>query len=294
MKFAIFVLLYNPKWGQVSNTLKNYAEIFSEMVIVDNSTIENKEKVLDVVPNATYYWQGGNKGISKALDYAFKWSKEHKIDYLLTMDQDSDYKNVEIQNMLQYIEKNYDEKVGIYSVNYQNLYLDEKRNEFVAGKLAIKRSSVVEIKFCMTSGSFVNVSAVQKALPLDDFFVSYVDVDLCAWLSEHGYKLLRIGNSVLRQQVGENVKRTKYNMFFHVLHHKDIRYYFMVRNNFLFRKKYKNFKTLGIKRLVRVLTNIMLGERNKVRKIYACYLGYKDYKKGIYGNIPSEVQKLLI
>lgn len=289
MNFGVFVLLYNPNLNDIEPRLKEYAYIFKEVIIVDNSKISCLEFINKILPNARYIYMQGNAGISKALNYTFKLSHSLNLDYLLTMDQDSIYPSEQIYNMINLIEKQKYKNVGIYSANYKKMYFDENSKSFIYSKSALQENETRDVKFCMTSGSFVNVEAVQSALPLEDYFVSYVDVDLSAWFLENGYVLKQVGNSIFEQQVGNTVKANKYNLFFHVLHHNEKRYYFMVRNNFYFREKHKKYSKFGIKRLLRILINILVGEKNKMKKFKACYLGYCDFKKGIKGDIPIEV-----
>lgn len=283
--------MYNPDLIEIEPRLKQYASIFKEVIIVDNSISCCQDFIGKIIPNANYIYMNGNAGISKALNYAFELSSKLKLDYLLTMDQDSVYPSEQIYKMLDVIKQEKYKNVGIYSANYKKMYFDEKNKKYIYSSPVLQENENRDVKFCMTSGSFVNVKAVQNALPLEDYFVSYVDVDLSVWFLENGYTLKQIGNSIFEQQVGNTVKASKYNMFFHVLHHNEIRYYFMVRNNFYFRHKYRKYYTFGMKRLLRILINILVGEKNKLKKFKACYWGYNNYKKGIKGDIPVEVKK---
>lgn len=291
MKFGIFVLLYNPEVEQVVRRLSNYNKIFDTMLIVDNSQDKPDERMAEILKKVDYHAMGENKGISKALEYAFEWAEKEKIDYLLTMDQDSEYPKQEIEKMIDFIENTANEKVGIYAANYRKLYFDNIKGVMTAGKLAIEREDVKTVKACMTSGSFVNVKAVQKALPLDDYFVAYVDIDLSAWFLRNGYELKLVGNSVFEQQVGNPVTASKYNIFFRILHHTEKRYYFITRNNFYFRNKYKEHSVFALKRLIRVYINILLGEENKIAKAKSGYLGYLHYKQGIMGDFSNKKEK---
>ncbi|PXV91448.1 GT2 family glycosyltransferase [Lachnotalea glycerini] len=293
MKFGIFVLLYNPEINEVIMRLKKYSQIFGSFLVVDNSQEDYSENLNKELPSIKYHTMNENKGISKALNYAFKWAYKEEIDFLLTMDQDSEYPNEEIEKLLHYIETYYEENVGIYSANYKKIYYNVKKDMMMCSNLSLKWDEVKDVKFCMTSGSFVNINAVQRALPLDNYFVSYVDVDLSMWFLENGYKLKRVGNSVFQQQVGNMVNANKLNMIFHVLHHNEKRYYFMTRNNFYFKSKYKKYKLYAFKRLIRIYVNILLGEKNKIKKIKASYLGYLHYKQGVMGDLPinSSIEK---
>ncbi len=290
MKFGVTVIYYNPEEA-VLEQLKIYEKIFDNILIVDNSTALSHtiKNYLSDNKKITYKNMDGNKGMSAALNCAFEWAMAQKLDYILTMDQDSRYSAVDIRTMLHYIEGSNEDDVAIYVANFAKLYWDKKKNRMVAGKPCIGREEVKEVGMCLTSSSFVNVKAVQKILPLKDYFISYVDNFISTDLIKHGYRLVRVGASYFEQQVGERVKYSFLAEKLRVVHHKEERYYYMIRNNCYYRQKYKSDSQLKWRSyllLWRLLFNIAIGEPQKWRKLKSCMKGYRDYRKGVYGKMP--------
>jgi rhamnosyltransferase len=289
MKYGAMVIFYNPDDDAIKR-ISTYSDNFDEVLVVDNSEEDkaNIAKELKLYKNCLYHKMNGNEGIAKALNYGFYSVLDSDYDFLLTMDQDSIYTEENIKRMKSYIESNIDIKVGIYSPNYSKMYFDRNKNDFVTAKSTMKMNEIKNVNFCMTSGSFVNVKALKKVLPLDDYFIGYVDHDLCYRLIENGYKLLRVGCSHFAQQIGGAVKNNPFNQIFRVIHHTEDRYYYMVRNNLFLQKRLKNsykFKNECKIGLFRLIFNIIIGEDNKIKKFKACIAGYNDFKCNVMGKI---------
>ena len=296
MNYGVEITLYNPDLEAIER-IEKYKKVFRYILVVDNSDNDNEfHYKLSNDNDIEYVGWNENKGISKALEMAFLWAKNRGLDYLLTMDQDSDYSVSNIKKMIDYIDDVNRQDVGIFVANFAKLYWDEKKSEWVAGKYVIPIDEIREVKFCLTSSSFVNVKAIEQILPLPDFFVSYVDNSISTELIKRGYTLLRVGKSCFLQQVGGVVQNTWYNQTFRVLHHSDLRYFYMVRNNCLYRKLYGEDRAVYLesyKRLIRYFFNIIFGEKKKISKIKACYWGYREYKKDHWGKIPDEIMNKL-
>lgn len=293
MKYGVVVIFYNPDEDAIKR-ISTYSDNFDEVLVVDNSEKENVDISFKVkqYANCLYHKMNGNEGMAKALNYAFYRAIDRGYDFILTMDQDSIYTEENIKKMKVYIEGNIDETVGIYSPNYSKLYYDEKKKSFVAAKPVIDKNEIKIVDFCMTSGSFVNVKALEKILPLEDYFIAYVDNYLCGRLIENNYKLLRVGSSYFAQQVGGVVKNTAFNRLLRVVNHSEVRYYYMVRNNLFFQKRFKynlKLKTKSKIGLFRIIVNIFIGEENKRKKIKACIAGYRDFKNNVMGKVHDKI-----
>ncbi|OMC73879.1 hypothetical protein BK125_22945, partial [Paenibacillus odorifer] len=212
MKYVATIIFYNPDESAIKR-VETYCNNFQEVLVIDNSEESNLETALKLKKyrNCVYHKMNGNSGMSEALNYAFYFAIDKKYDFILTMDQDSIYNDKNIYNMKEYIENNYDENIGIYSPNYSKLYYNKKRKKFIEAKPVLRENEEKYVDFCMTSGSFINVKALSKILPLDDYFIAYVDNFLSQKLLEEKYKLLRLGNSYFAQQVGAIVNDNLYN-----------------------------------------------------------------------------------
>lgn len=291
-KYCATVVLFNPEIS-VLNSIHAYAGIFDKIIVINNSINMNNDLVskLRLIENVEYISQDGNKGISNALNIAFRKAIKGDYDFILTMDQDSIYSSKDIKQMLDYIESNYSEDVGIYASNYCRFFYDHKKNSKVVSKPRYPTDKVNQVLCAITSGSFVSAKALHKIIPLDEnYFIANVDIDLAAQMQIKGYKTVLVGNSIFYQQVGGDVSRSLLSEKLRFTNYSSTRYYYQVRNTFYLLNKYKNnsnFRWFAYLQLVKYIFKISTSERNKIQKIKQGYLGYKDFKKGIFGKKPE-------
>lgn len=283
MKYACGVILYNPD-KDVKKRLEGYASIFDQLIVYDNSSKSN-EALVENISNTVYLHTGSNDGMSIALNEIYRYVIKNHFDILLTMDQDTVYPIAEIEKMKKYIEACNDKNAAVYSANYAKLY--ESNQGKKVGKLNIPRTENKDILFSMTSGSFMNVKYLPSVLPLDDWFIGFVDYDVCAAIKTKNpsAKIIRYGNSVMYQEVGRIVKDHWINKMLHVVHQSDIRYYYMIRNIYWFIDKYSmnsEYISLAKRQMVRILFNILFEDR-RIDKIRYCVKGKIDYGKGKTG-----------
>lgn len=289
MKFLIGVIVYNPDIS-VLKRLENYNKVCDNIIIYDNSELKNAISKLLSEKFQKYYWAEGNKGLSLAITHFFEISEKDDADILLTMDQDSLFKNDDIIKMLKKIQRDNDQEYLIYCPNYRKLYLDNQNNK-VPGNYKIELEKEVDVNFCMTSGSFYKVLEIKKYFPINNLFIGYVDQQLCFRVIDSGKKIKMVGDITFDQEVGKIVKSNVFNKFFKIVHHKPIRYRYMFRNNFILQKEFShNFtikKTLLFD-ILRLSFNVFIGEKEKLPKVISCINGYKDYTLGKTGKIEEE------
>lgn len=290
MKFGVSIIYYNPS-EVVLKRLEEYSKIFNFVFIADNSDNPKFDvrKELLRFPNVTYLSMKGNMGMSKAISASVDWANDNSLDFLLTLDQDSLFDEINIRKMIDFIEANDDSSVGIYVANERKIYKDRKTGLNKFGKYCVPTNQIKSVSFCLTSTSFIRIKAINKIMPLTDYFISYVDNFISYGLIEEGYKLLKVGNVQFNQQIGESVY---YNFFvdkLRIIHHKEIRYYYMARNNRYFNDICKERKLKFRNNLLffHLILNIFLAESNKFKKIKAIKLGIKDYKNKVYGKLPD-------
>lgn len=101
-KIAAIVILYNP-CVDVVNNIKTYINYVDLIILVDNT--EEKEfseyascYIIDTLSKimagkVKYIPLNKNYGIAKALNIGIKEAAKEKITYVITMDQDSKFKN---------------------------------------------------------------------------------------------------------------------------------------------------------------------------------------------------------
>lgn len=274
IKFGVGVIVYNPD-DSVFERLMEYAKITKYLIIFDNSDKINSVSEKISSNFSSYYFHIDNIGMSGALNKIFKVSIELGLDILLTMDQDSDFSNDSILRTLKIMRNKIEPDVAIYCPNYRKIYLDETSGEEVQSKCKIDRNRIVTVDYAMTSGSFYRVETLGQLLPLDNLFIGYVDQDICYSLRIKQYTIKMIGEVIFDQRVGEKVSNSFINRIFRTIYQGKERYFYMFRNNLYLQNKYKDHREIKsslIKNLIRISINLLLFEKNKLKKIkYSIY-----------------------
>lgn len=276
-KYGVMVILFYPDERAFMH-INQYKARFDHVYIYDNTPSNAINYSIQNDINVVYVRNGINNGISIALEEGIKWAKANNIDYLLTMDQDSEFPIEEINKIINFIENENEPRGAIYCPNYRKIYIDNKTKQLQFSSSKISKKDVVQVCQCMTSGSFMNVGMVSNALPLDNLFIGLVDNDLCYMLKTMGYKIIMIGSSMLSQRVGESTYANLVNRIFHVSILSSKRYYYMARNLVYLKDKYKNndeiIKEINIIK-IRIVFNLYLFEKDKIEKIKYWKLGLR-------------------
>lgn len=283
--YACVVVLYNPE-QDIKEQLKVYTENFDKLYIFDNSP--KKQDWLEEITNinnVTYIGDGTNKGLSGAFNITFERAKEEGFEFLVTMDQDTIFESAEIQKMKKHIEECTDENVAIFGTNFKKRYQGKEGIEYSDPIYPVDTNS--DGLHHLQSGSFLKTSLMQNVFPLDDWFIAFVDFDMNYSAVSKGYKILVYGDCMITQQIGNSIKASKLakkgltNMSVN-------RFYYLMRNNLYFAKKYndnKEAKKFARKRRIIYILKIILSEKNKILKIKMMKKGYKDFKLGKLGEL---------
>ena len=113
IKLAATVTFYNPTCKNVNN-INSYIECVDKVYIVDNSSKNNK-KMVPNNPKIVYIANMDNLGVATALNIAAKMAIKDGFDWLLTMDQDSKFSDDNLKKMIDYIEENDCQNIGLIS-----------------------------------------------------------------------------------------------------------------------------------------------------------------------------------
>jgi len=275
------VVFYNPNDDVIEN-IKSYIKDIRKLYIIDNSENKNEElinKIINQFSNVEYFWLGENKGIAYALNKGAELAIKNGAEWLLTMDQDSKFKENVLRKMINFIKTNDTSKVGIISPLHKM-----RGDEYIGSDDIIEKITV------MTSGNLLNLFAYKKCNKFrDDYFIDYVDHEYCLRLRKNGFKILVLTSAVLYHNLG-TIK--VYNFFrkkIKVTNHSPLRRYYISRNRLdVFKKYIKNepyFVLLDLKSFLLEWIKILLFEQNKWKKSKFIVRGIKDFligKKGKY------------
>lgn len=278
MKYAGTVVLYNPVKKEVLHNIQSYINQLDVLFVVDNSSSDNSD-IFTGLEKVVYIPQYQNKGIAEALNIAANKTIEQGYKWLLTMDQDSCFDGDTITILQNQIEKEMtnEDRIGIVSPFHNTL------NSVKNNSTRITKPIIV-----MTSGNFIYLPAYQEINGFKDWlFIDCVDFDYCLNLINHNYEIIQVNDAILHHELGEMTKRKIGKKEFYCDNHNYIRRYYIVRNRHyiydMYHKYFPAYCEAEIKCTRKEVYKIVLGEKDKIRKLYYMYKGYRDYKKGKKG-----------
>ncbi|HRH49274.1 MAG TPA: hypothetical protein PLP23_11035 [Panacibacter sp.] len=279
MKIAGTVILYNPDIEVIDN-IQSYINAISKLYIVDNSELQVKESLDDILqfPHVVYLHDGENKGIACRLNQVCNLAIQDGYEWLLTMDHDSSFikkKLDEYFSCINTFEKK--ENVAMFGLRYYGEQLQE-------GCIA---SAVNEL---ITSGSVINLQLYPYVGGFDEnLFIDEVDFEYCLNSVTHGYKIIQFQNIFLNHNLGHLSyhRSLKTNKLTPRTLHSPLRIYYGVRNFLYVQSKFKNnFKEdMCIKRkglMNRIKNNILYNKKRwqVMKYIFKAILDYNNSKMG--------------
>lgn len=239
-KIAAIVILYNP-CVDVVNNIKTYINYVDLIILVDNT--EEKEfseyascYIVDTLSKimagkVKYIPLNKNYGIAKALNIGIKEAAKEKITYVITMDQDSKFKN----NIISVYEKFLNQKE--YGKYILTPMYDTGRNQ---GKK--KHVLYEKMNYTMQSANLFNSKIFDDiGFFKEDFFIDVVDYEYCLRAKQKGYQIIRCNKALLKHEPASG-KEKKLGCFkLRYGYASSERYYYQIRNLLWTSIYYKNF-----------------------------------------------------
>lgn len=278
---AAIVVLYNPNF-EVVNNIKSYLLEIDKLYMVDNSETENlwiKNNFID--SDIEYLYSFGNFGIAAALNIGCEAAIRDGFKWLLTMDQDSGFEN--INNIKSNINGYENSNIGLFYPQYK--IGNEIYNRFY------KRMG--ENIIVMTSGNIINLRVFQEVGEFEEkLFIDYVDVEYCLRLNKLGYRIFQIPNYSISHQLGNTVYKVFFKKKIIITNHNWLRRYYITRNRLYVISKYKYFFTdyffTDILTFINDFIKVLLFEENKLKKIKYTFKGIYDFIRNKYGKYNSD------
>lgn len=283
MKIAATVILYYPDETVIENIF-SYVNSVEKLYIVDNTETSSQliRDNLNRLKNSVYLHDGENQGISSRLNKVSKLAMNDGFDWLLTMDQDSLFKN---ESFIAYLK----------CINS----FEEKENVSMFGINHIKEVSTdtcicisEKVNHLITSGSILNLNLVSVIGGFDEnLFIDEVDFEFCLRSISKGFLIIRFRNVFLNHNLGKtsfhrSFKTTKLTP--RVLH-SPLRMYYITRNFFYVQSKYRttfrNEINLKRKLLLNRLKNNIIYNNGRFAVIKYMIKGFGDYRKNRMGKL---------
>lgn len=219
-KIVGLVVWYNPTEKEVT-TMKLYHPHVEHVIVVDNSTADNRA-LLAGLEHVTYLSSGENRGIAAALNTGCKEAQKLGAEWVLTMDQDSQWSQQTVQEYIaeaaQYEEF---DKVGIFSPFHDCDGTPERHKKY--GRFQ-------EMQIIMCSGNLLRLKAWEEAGGFkENFFIDCVDDEISCHLRQLGWRIIRTNRILLTHHLGNGIQIVK------LIHHPYTahpawRYYYRGRN----------------------------------------------------------------
>lgn len=201
------VVTYNPDINLLNRNIAAFIDNVDKVIIWKNSQYDHNQGIENGNNKIVIAGNGINCGISKALNYALEYALANKYDYILTMDQDSEWINFK-EYKRAVIEKNNEETCICGPLT------TELKNKDVIKKFK-------EVPWCITSGMLLRRELLQKIGGYNEHFkIDGVDIELCLRAGKIGYPSYFCLKGFLRQRygsihdcrfLGRNYQTTFYN-----------------------------------------------------------------------------------
>lgn len=258
IKTAAIIITYNPDLPNLEWNIQRIYNSVDYLIIWQNSSEDLSH--LNKISNKILVWgDGTNQYIAHPLNAVLDWCALNKIDYLLTMDQDSIWEDCTgfLHNVLTLNIAN----VGIYAPRINTIE-------------SCFKGEYEEIDYTITSGSLINVNIAKEVGGFNEKYQIYwVDGEFCYKLRSKKYRIVRLNNYKLIHRLGNP---TKTIFGFETSNYSPIVYYFLIRNMIWEFRQYGSSAVSYKCMLYTLFTNvrgIMLGEKYKFQKLRKILLG---------------------
>ena len=247
VKTAAGIVTYNPEIERLQENLMAASKQVDFVLIYDNASknIDEIEQVASVFQNVQVIKSDTNKGVAGALNELSDIAIKENVEWFLALDHDSVIPDNFIETCKSFIA----DDIGIICP----VMYDKRRPQIDA----TNKDKTAYVDFCITSGSFVNLSVWEQLGKYDEFlFVGLVDNEYCKRVILNGYKILRLNEMLMDHELGTLQPARLANIYKKlavILHSKTIaalsyrrkvspfRAYYATRNIVYLSKKYENY-----------------------------------------------------
>ena len=273
MKILAAITTYNPQISRLRENINSVIKQVDGVLIYDNHSenIIMIDELIKDYSSITVKKNYQNNGIANSLAFSMQYAIYNNFTWVLALDQDS----VVLPNLIsEYIKYCDLEKVGMLTCNIIDRNFVQNRN--------FSDTPYMDIKYCITSGSFINVKAYLDSDGYDEkMFIDSVDFDICINLRQHGYKIYQINFDGLLHEVGVGKNVSLFGRKEISFGHSPLRNYYQARNILYLYRKYPSETSL-LKIVLREIKRemiILIFEDDRLKKVKARWKGLLDSKK---------------
>lgn len=268
------VVTYYPEQDLLEKNISAFIDYVDKVMIWENTPSDILESYRFISHIKVDYFGDGINSISHALNFAWKYARDHGFNYLLTMDQDSRWVN--FKDFLYRTIYNNTIPFGIYG---PTIFGREYEDDFHYGDI-------------ITSGMLVPIDILNDVGGYnEEFKIDGIDSYFCYSAMEKGYGVYTVKGCVLKQKFGgENlVSFLKYN--FYTYHYSASRLYEIYKSQVIIIRRFhvtaEYNKRFWRNRILKWPVKILLGEGDKWNK-------YKNICKGLFAGILYKIHSVNI
>ncbi len=289
MNVIPIIVTYHFDAGFAGRVRQLAAEL-PEIIIVDNASNAECQNVLNVLESKMIHVirNAENLGIAAALNQGVLLALALNCEWVLTLDQDSTVTTGMVQTMLRaHAELPKAERAQCLSLFpvYQDRNLGDNC-PIVASMPGDLSGEYIDTE--ITSGNLVHRDAFDRiGYYTEKLFIDFVDHDFCFRLRQQGILLRRVHGAKMLHELGHFTVHHFWGRRFYSSNHAPIRCYYITRNRFYVYRRYgKDFPEF-VRHDRKVFwincVKILLGESNAFKKLYYTWLGYRDFRRQVFG-----------
>ncbi|MEY4467807.1 MAG: rhamnosyltransferase [Pseudomonadota bacterium] len=237
------------------------------IIVVDNGSQSAHKRILQTLEEIeclTLIYSSTNLGIGAAVNLALDTLDDTKVDWVLTMDQDSIAAPNMVESMVQ-LASEFPKAV------FTPLIVDIGHSD--------KYTTPVEVDYAITSGNLIPLTAVRQINGLDPkLFIDGVDFDFSLRLRAEGYRIIRVPAANMMHTLGSANPEKQQKRFY--TDHTPLRRYYMARNMILnFRRHFFHFPFFMLRLVFVVLLtflNVMIWSPRRIESMMMIFRGFID------------------
>ena len=188
MRLLAVIISYYPEKELLIRDFKSFEKQVDKVIIWENTPEAEREKYRYIISPKVEYIGASSNSISAGLNYSWQYAVNNGYDYILTMDQDSEFINFNHYLSLTILSDK--APSGIYEPRiYGSPILDRE---------------YMEIYRTYTSGTLISTEILNKIQGYrNDFTVDAIDFELCIRARSHNISTYKVNSAVMKHQFGE-------------------------------------------------------------------------------------------
>lgn len=269
MKLLAVVVLYNPDCEDVYSNIMSYIQYVDKLMIWRNSSNIKLKSFGKFDGKIFWGGDGKNMGLGYVYNQAAKYAISNGYTHLMTMDQDSSFEKDSMSNYVCIVNDSKYQNSAIFSPNYKTIHglsfpISEKITELAATQSS---GSIIPIDLYSKVGSFRS-----------SFFIYGIDHAFCYEVKNRGGWILAVHSVILNHAPGYQKRKRK--LLWKTVwpnEYPPMSTYYLIRNELILFFEYPIKKKVIFDfiyyYIFKRLVFILLYEDEKIKKIYAVFLG---------------------